>query len=334
MKIGNPSGLYWLWLLAGLILFYAWSFRKRQSILRRFADKKILDNLLSSFDLRKSRLKKAFLFTGFTLLILAVVRPQWGFHWQEVRRRGIDILIAIDTSKSMLVEDVKPNRLERSKLAVKDLVSKLKGDKTGLIAFSGTAFLQCPLTLDYNGFLLTLDDLSINTIPLGSTSISSAIKEAMKIYKDEEQADKVLVIITDGEDHQGNPVQEAKLAKKEGIKIFCIGIGTEEGDLIPVKDEHGRMAYLKDKNGHIVKSRIDENTLKKIALETGGIYVRATGLEFGLDRIYEERLSKLEKQDFESRMKRVYDERFQIPLIMAIIFFIMEPLISERKKKQ
>jgi len=262
------------------------------------------------------------------------MRPQWGFHWEEVKRTGVDIVIALDTSKSMLSEDVKPNRLQRSKLAIKDLVRNLKGDRIGLIAFSGSAFLQCPLTVDYGGFLLSLDDVGIDTIPKGGTSITSAIKEALRSYEGGQKKYKVLIVITDGEDHEGDPVQAAEEAKKEGISIFCAGIGTQEGDLIPVVDESGQKAFLKDEQGAVVKSRLDENSLQKIALGTGGVYVRATNTEFGLDLIYRDRISKMEKRELQTKMNKHYEERFQIFLWLVLFLLVIEPFINDKKEAE
>jgi len=262
------------------------------------------------------------------------MRPQWGFQWKEVKRKGLDILVAVDTSKSMLAEDVKPNRLERSKLALKDLVKKLRGDRIGLIAFSGRAFLQCPLTVDYSGFILSLNDISVGTIPRGGTSISHAINKAIESYEGEQKKYKVLIIITDGENHEGDPFRVAELAKKEGIKIFCIGIGSKEGELIPLIDTRGRTVFLKDESGNVVKTRLDEGVLEEIAIATGGSYVRSTSREFGLDLIYREKLAKMEKRDIESKMKRQYEERFQIPLGFAFLLLLIESLIGDRKKKK
>jgi len=261
------------------------------------------------------------------------MRPQWGFKWQEVNQQGLDILIAIDTSKSMLATDVKPNRLEKSKLAVKDLLKKLKGDRAGLIAFSGTAFLQCPLTSDYNGFMLALDDLNATSIPRGGTSISSAIKVAIDSYEGDQKKYKVLILITDGEDHEGNPVKTAEEAAKKNIRIFCIGIGTTEGDLIQIADNSGKRTFLKDNSGNIVKTSLNETVLKQIAVAANGMYVRSSGTDFGLDVIYDKKLSAMERRDLKARMDKVYYERFQIPLTIALIFLLLEMVITNKKTR-
>ncbi|MDD5691503.1 MAG: VWA domain-containing protein [Candidatus Omnitrophica bacterium] len=331
MRFAAGNFVFGFIIVLALALFYLWAAKLRKSALEKFAQKELLGELLSRLDYKKRFLKIILIVLAITLMLFALMRPQWGFHWEEVRRKGVDILIALDTSKSMLAEDVKPSRLERSKLAIKDLVRNLKGDRIGLIAFSGSAFLQCPLTLDYGGFLLSLDNTGIDTIPKGGTSITSAIKEALRSYEGGQKKYKVLVIITDGEDHEGDPEQAAEEAKKEGIKIFCIGIGTKEGDLIPVTDENGQRLFVKDNQGNVVKSHLDEASLQKIALNTGGVYVRATNAEFGLDLIYREKIARMEKRELEAKMNKHYEERFQIFLGLALSLLIIEHFISEKK---
>lgn len=331
MRFGNIDASYLLWLVIFLGLFYAWAFKKRARALETLADKNLLPEITASLNASRQRLKTIFIASAVFFIVISFMKPQWGFSWEEVRKKGVDILIAIDVSKSMLAEDVKPNRLERSKLAVRDLLAKLGGDRVGLIAFSGSAFLQCPLTSDYTGFVLSLNDLGVDTIPRGGTSISSAIGEAIKTYKSETQDEKTLVIITDGEDHEGDPIRAAEAARREKIKIFCVGIGTGEGELIPVKDETGQRVFLKDREGNIVKTRLDEATLGEIARITGGIYVRASGAEFGLDVLYRERFSKMGKRVFEDKLTKRYKERFQIPLFLAFLLLVTEIFIGERK---
>jgi Ca-activated chloride channel family protein len=332
MNFGNFQAMHFIWLMAAIGIFYIWSYRKRKRDMELFAHKDLLDDLTGSLDRRKQKLKGYLVLISLLLIIIAIMRPQWGFEWKEVSRSGLDILIALDTSNSMLAEDVKPNRLERSKLAVKDLMRKLQGDRIGLIAFAGNAFLQCPLTVDYSGFALSLDDLDVNIIPKGGTSLSDAIRVAIESYEGGKKKYKVLVIITDGEDHEGSSMEWAEKAKEQGIKIFAIGIGTKEGELIPLTDASGGVTFLKDRKGNVVKTRLDEATLKNMALTTGGSYVKATGSEFGLDLIYEEKLSQMEKREIKNKMVKRYEERFQIPLVLALILLCIEPFIVERKR--
>jgi Ca-activated chloride channel homolog len=325
---------YWVYLISvavGVTAFFVWGYQARLRARQRFAQKELLKELLAQVDPRLQRLKTALLLGAVLFCLLALARPQWGFQWQEVRRKGLDILVAMDTSKSMLAADVKPNRLERSKLAVRDLTTRLHGDRIGLVAFAGSAFLECPLTVDYSGFLLALEDISVDTIPKGGTSISSAIHEAVRSYAGGMKKYKTLIIITDGEDHEGDVAAAAEAAKKEGVVIYCIGIGTQEGDLVFVDNEEGRKEYVKDSGGNAVKSRLNEEVLQNICRITGGTYVRATSTEFGLELLYNEKLSKIEKTELESKMSKLYTERFQLPLAIGLMLLVLEIFISDRK---
>ncbi|MFH1996926.1 MAG: VWA domain-containing protein [Candidatus Omnitrophota bacterium] len=331
MQYGNPQFEAAALILFTLLLFLLRSRRRRRVLMERFAQREVLDAVTVGFSRRRKTVKASFLFIAVFLMVFSLLRPQWGFEWEEVKRRGLDILVAMDTSKSMLARDVRPNRLDRSRLAVKDMVRKLKGDRIGLIAFAGRAFLQCPLTQDYGGFLLALDDLDSSIIPRGGTSISAAIKEAIKVFEGPDKKYKVLVIITDGEDHEGDAVAIAEQANDRGIRIFTVGVGTKEGELISVVDTRGESGFLKDNTGNVVKSRLNEPLLKKIALITGGAYVQASGADFGLNVIYDQKISKLEKRDIESKMKKRYRERFQIFLAAALALLFIEPLVSDKK---
>ncbi|MGD2279026.1 MAG: VWA domain-containing protein [Candidatus Omnitrophota bacterium] len=332
MRFGSPHMFIWLWLFPGVVFFYAWAKRSRKRAIQRFASANAEAEIMKMYNPGRTRLKNVMLSAAVLLLLVALVRPQWGFRWYEVKRRGLDIIIALDTSNSMLAQDVLPNRLQRAKLGIRDLVRKLHGDRIGLVAFSGTAFLQCPLTVDYNGFLLSLDDITVNTIPVGGTSLSSAIYTSLRGFEGGENKQNILIIITDGEDLEGGVDRAVSKTKAERVKIYCVGIGTEQGELIPIENESGRKAFLKDSQGNIVKTKLGEEMLKKIALDTGGAYVRASGAEFGLDIIYEQEISKFEKHDFKAKMEKQYNERFQLPLALALILLFIEPLIGDRRK--
>lgn len=335
MKFGNFNAIHLLWIFFLVVVFYIVMASYRKKVMKRFAAENLLKELTRGINLRKYYVSMMLLLSGLFFVMFSFTRPQWGFHLEEIKKRGIEILVAVDTSNSMLAEDVKPNRLKRSKLAIKDLLKKLKSDRIGLIAFAGTAFVQCPLTVDYNGFTLALDDLDADVIPRPGTSITSAIKEAIRSYKDVNNDSKILILITDGEDNEGDSLKCAQEAKKEGINIFCIGIGTTDGELIPIVDEAGQKSFLKDKNGNVVKTRLDENILKKIANATNGMYIRASNVDFGLDYIYDKRLAGLQKKEFESSVKKRYHERYQIFLAVGFLILLLEPIItfSMRYKK-
>lgn len=300
--------------------------------MNRFVEKSLAGSIAPTISAERKIAKMAMLIVAISLMVFSLARPQWGFEWKETKMKGLDIMIAVDVSKSMLATDVKPNRLERTKFGIKDLVKKLNGDRIGLIAFSGTAFLQCPLTIDYNGFLLTLDDLNINTIPRGGTSISGAIREAINVFKGQDKKYKTLIIITDGDDLEGDPVKAAKEASEQGVKIYCLGVGTFEGALIPAVDERGSRGWVADKGGNVVKTKLNEEMLKNIAISTGGSYVRATQSDFGLVLLYDKSISKLEKKDIEGKMNKQYQERFIYFLGIALLILLVEPFLSERKR--
>ena len=330
MHFANIHILHWLWGIILLAAFFYWAGQHHRNIMQRFSGA-FTSALAENFS-EKRQISKYILLTGvFLFSIFALARPQWGFEWQEVRRQGLDILVAVDVSKSMLTEDVRPNRLARTKLAVKDLVKKLTGDRIGLIAFAGDAFTVCPLTVDYNGFLLALNDLDSSTISRGGTSIAQAVQEALKSYDRIPSKYKVLIIITDGESLEGDPLAAAREAKEKGIKVFCIGIGTREGELIRIQNSSGEYEFLKDRDGNFVKSRLNEDLLQKIALTTGGAYARAGGAQFGLELIYDRELADIEKREIKSKMEKKYNERFQVPLALAFLLLILETAISTRR---
>ena len=333
MKFANPQALHLLWLLpliaAGLHLFY----EHRCRMMARFAQEHLHDELAQGLSKKFYRWKAIFLMAAFVLMVVALSRPQWGYHMRPVKRHGLDIMVVIDVSKSMLTQDVKPSRLERTKLAIKDLVMKLNGsDHIGLIAFAGDAMVMCPLTYDYNGFLLSLDDLSVDSIPRGGTNISQAIEESVKAYQGLTESDKAVVLVTDGEDEEGDALVAARKAKEQGVRIFTVGVGTRAGDLIQVSSSDGQTEFLKDPDGNVVKSHLNENLLQQIAYVTKGAYIRSGGTQFGLDYLYDRQLSKLKKHDAEEKVTKLYDERFQWPLTLAFIFLLAETIFLTRKR--
>jgi len=331
MRFAQIEMFHLLWIVLAFVFFLRFAAKRRERTIHRFTERNLVEKILDRFDIKKYRQRNILLILSLVLSVVALARPQWGFQWQEIKRQGLDILVVVDTSKSMLTRDVKPNRLERTKLAVFDLIKKLKGDRIGLIAFSGDAFLLCPLTTDYSGFLLSVNDVDTKSIPRGGTNISRAIEEALGAYKNIPSQYKAVVIITDGENLQGDPIKVARLAKEKGIKIYCIGIGTKDGELIQIENESGELEFLKDDQGNFVKSRLNEDLLEQIALITKGIYIKSSGAEFGLDLIYEKELSKLERREIKSQREKRYFERFQIPLALALIFLIGSTVIETRK---
>ena len=267
------------------------------------------------------------------LVILALARPQWGVTREEARQRGLDIIVAIDTSNSMLAEDVPPNRLARAKLAALDLMRRARTDRLGLVAFAGSAFLECPLTLDDAAFSQSVDALDTQTISQGGTAIAEAIDEARKAFKKESDNHKVLVLFTDGEDHDGDALTAAQKAAKEGMIIFTIGIGTAEGEQLRIRDERGRVDYIRDEQGNPVKSHLNEELLQQIARATKGFYLPLRGTKT-MDTLYERGLAPLPKSESAVKMFQHFQERFHWPLSIAILLLIVEMFLPDRKQRR
>ena len=304
--------------------------RKRRLALAAFSSRR--NGASSSLSRARRGFKRALLVAGALFGCATLARPQWGIRWEEAQRRGLDLLFALDTSKSMLAPDLKPDRLTRAKLAIRDLVGKFDGDRVGLVAFAGDAFLQCPLTLDRGVFEQTLDALDTTTIFRGGTDVGRAIDVARLALHNQPANRKLLVFLSDGEDLESHAVQEARAAAADGIRIYTVGVGTSGGELIPLAGEPGQFA--RDDKGGFVRSQLDENTLQAIARVTGGDY-RRLGLDGrGLEALYQDVLAKLPREDLHSRMHQIPIERFQWPLGFSVLFLALEPLVGERRRRR
>jgi Ca-activated chloride channel family protein len=334
MKFANVQLLHLLWLLIPLGWLLMRCVYRKQRKLQALVQKELIPRVAPHFRWSREKQRVYWLSAVAALSFVALSRPQWGFEWQQVKKQGLDILVVVDVSKSMLTQDVKPNRLQRTKLAIRDLVKKLKGDRIGLVAFAGDAFLFCPLTVDYSGFLLSLQDLDVDTVSRGGTNLSLAIREAVKGYGEVPSKYKAIIIVSDGDNLEGDPLAAARQAKAQGIKVYSIGIGTRGGELIQVVNEEGETEYLRDPDGNFVKSRLNEGLLKKIALTTGGAYVKASGAQFGLDLIYTQELSQWARREIKAEKTKKYYERFQWPLFFALVFLLAETLGPLSSKKQ
>jgi len=326
-----------VWLLAALVALGGlyWISRRydtrQRAALEQFVSVHLRGDLTRSVSRARIVAKRVLFAASLVLLCIALAEPQAGFRWEQVKRRGHDIIFAVDTSRSMLTPDVKPNRLARAKLAIDDFVSHLNGDAVGLVAFAGSAFLQTPITLDYGAFHESLSALDTNISPRGGTDITSAIQEADAALQRRAGSDKVMILVTDGEDLEGNALAAAKVAAKDGLKIFTVGVGSANGELIPLPADQGG-GFLKDNEGHLVKSRLDESGLKTLAEATGGSYAPLGAENQGLDTIYREALAPLAKHDLESRSQKIYTERYQWPLGASLALLICSLLLGTRRR--
>lgn len=316
--------LLWLTALLPLLLLTGLMIRRRTKLLSRMAEQGLWSTLLPRHSAKRQRLKNVVRVLALGLAIVALSRPQWGFKWEEVKQRGLSIIVALDTSKSMLAQDIKPNRLQQAKWGVRDLLNELRGDRIGLVAFAGDAFLQCPATIDYAAFVMMLDDIYAGIVPVGGTDIFQALETSIESFEkaEESQADKVIILISDGEGHTGDPLALLPKLKKEGIRIFAIGVGTKKGELIQTSD-----GFVKDKAGNVVKSSLNEGMLERLAFETGGFYVRSAPGDFGLERVYQQGIAELQREEREARMSKSWVERFQWFIAAALLLLLIEALI-------
>ncbi len=333
MKFGNLIVLNWLWLAPLVVAFFWFAWRQRRRALELFAAPHLLPVMAPTLNERLGLVRAALVTAAIISLVLALALPRWGYQWQEVKRRGIDIFVALDVSRSMLAQDVRPSRLEQAKFAVRDLLKMAIGDRVALIAFAGTPFISCPLTLDHAAVQLMLDDMTSDVIPVGGTDIASTIKEAMRGFGRSADRNRALILITDGEATEGDAVSAAKTAATLGIKVFTIGIGTTSGELIPVPAEGGSREFLKDRDGRVVQTKLDETTLQEVALATKGYYVHATAGNFGLDTIYRNGIEPMAPKDFETQLMKRFEERFQWPLGLALALLMIEGLLRERRRE-
>jgi len=324
-----------LWLLLvfppALVLFFWWSWRKRQELRTQFIQARLLPGLTVGLSPRRQKVRLGCLVLAVVFLILALARPQWGFDWEAAKMRGLDIVVAIDTSKSMLAEDIAPNRLARAKLAALELMQRAKSDRLGLVAFAGSAFLQCPLTVDDSAFRQSVELLDVNTIPQGGTALAEAIDTAMTAFKDQDNY-KVLVLLTDGEDHEPGAIEAAKKAAEAGLRIYAIGVGTTAGEILRIQDAKGNSDYIRDEQGNAVKSHLDEDLLRRIAGATeGGYYWPLRGAKV-MDELYDRWLAKLPKSEHQEKLIKRYHERYHWPLVLALVLLLVETLLPERKR--
>jgi len=310
------------------ILYMIW---KRRAI-RSFGDWDVISQLMPLQSVKKLALKFIVLMLSFGFLIIAIANPQIGSKLEKVQRKGADLVIALDVSNSMLSQDIRPDRLTRAVQGISKLIDRLEGDRIGIVVFAGKAYVQLPITTDYAAAKMFLSTISTQMVPSQGTAIGDAIELAVQSFNEDERS-KAIIIITDGENNEGNAIESAKVATEKGVKLFTIGMGSPDGSPIPLYDQFGRQTgYKTDRQGQVIVSKLDETTLQQLASAGNGIYVRASTGQDGLGRILEE-INALEKKEIETKTFSEYEGRFQYFLAISLFLLLLELVIPERKSR-
>lgn len=331
----NLDWLFLLWGLPLLGLLFAYAGHRRRQTLERFAATAILPRLRVTADPARRRWQAFWILFGLAAIIVALTRPAWNLRAETVQRRGRDVVFVLDVSRSMLAEDLSPNRLERAKLAIRDCIDTFAGDRVGLVAFAGTAVVKCPLTLDYGFFRLALDQIAPDSVPRGGTLIGDAIRCALdEVFDDTNRAYRDLILITDGGDHESLPVEAARRAGEEQVRILAIGLGDEDNQRpIPITDPAtGRQTFI-EHHGERVALNLDADLLRRIAAATpGGKYLNVATGNIDLDLVYADLVASADKRDFEARTVQRFEEKFQIFLALALLVLALEFHLGERRR--
>ena len=328
INFAQAQYLFLLLLIPFFFLVQALVLRLRRRRIRKFGDEKLVRELMPSYAKAKVWVRLTLFSVGFFFFVIGLSRPQIGAKLKEHETKGAEIMIALDVSNSMLAEDYSPNRLERAKLAISRLVDKLRDDRIGLIVFAGNSFVQLPITTDYVSAKMFLNSISTESVPVQGTAIGEAINTAMRSFSAQSEKSRAIIVITDGENHEDDPVAAAKQAAEMGVRVFTIGVGSPEGKPIPMDGE-----LLKDKDGNIVVTRLDEKVLQEVAQAGNGVYVRAGNSEFGLNPIIDD-IRRMEDEKYSSIVFEEYDEQFMYFLAIALFFFVIEILVGDRKSKK
>src|SRR5437016_3021047 len=335
MTFGAPEWLWGLLLIPLLIALFLRSEHRGLKRLQQFVSARLLPQLAGTVNRPRRIIRFSLILLGLALAIVSLAQPRWGYTFEDVKRKGLDLLIAVDTSRSMLSNDVQPSRLERVKLAIQDLINELQGDRVGLIAFAGRAFLQAPLTIDYDAVIEAVNDLDTKSIPEGGTAISSAITLATQSFGKSAMGNRALIIFTDGEESNeltSEALKTAKAAADAGVRIFTVGVGTPQGSLIPISGDDGQTSFVKDSAGQVHKSKLDEKRLREVAEATGGFYLHLENGLRSMQQIENEGLAKMQAAEMDVRLSRRPIERYEWPLSGALIALALSILVRERKR--
>ncbi len=334
MDIFRFAHIEYLWgllIIPFLTLIFIWSVYAKKRALRRFGNEQVLRELMPFVSKNRPAFKFFLMMMALALFIAGTARPQFGSKLKKIKREGIEMIIALDVSNSMMAEDIQPNRLERAKRAISRLVDRLKDDKIGLIVFAGEAYIQLPLTSDYNSAKLFLEAVNTQIVPRQGTAIGAAIDMAVRSFSPDPEASKAIVIITDGENHEDDPLAAAEGAVNSGIVVHSIGMGLPQGSPIPVVRD-GQTDYMRDKDGNVVVTKLDEVMLEKLAAAGNGIYIRANNAQIGLNALFDE-INKMNKQEMEAVVFSEYEDQFQYFFGAGLLLLLLEFIILERKNR-
>lgn len=332
LRFENIEFLYGLLLIPLFIILFLMVKRWKLKTLNSFGEKKLLKRLMPDISNGRPLLKFILFTLAFALLMLVMANPQMGSKIKEAKRKGIDLILALDLSSSMLAEDIQPNRLERSKQAISKLIDKLDGDRIGIVVFAGKAYLQLPITTDYSAAKMFLSTINTQMIPTQGTAIADAIELGVNSFDDNDHS-KAIIIITDGENHEGDAIKQAQIAAEKNIYVYTIGMGLPEGAPIPLYNRYNnKTGYKKDKQNNTVITRLNETMLKQIASAGNGVYVGASNSNAGLDKIFN-KINQLDESEFESRIYSDFEDRFQYLLAPALLLLFIELLIPERRSR-
>jgi len=331
-RFEHTGYLYFLFIIPVLCIIYWITLNIKKKGIRSFGDVNILSGLMPEVSKNRPGVKFVLLIFALAGIIIGIAGPQFGSRLEEIKRQGVEIMIALDVSNSMLAEDIQPNRLERAKQAISRLVDRLGNDRIGLIVFAGDAYVQIPVTNDYASAKMFLSSITTDIVPVQGTAIGSAIELGKKSFTPDNELNKALIIITDGENHEDNAMDAAKNASEQGIIVHTIGMGLPKGSPIPVKGAYGQQNFRKDNDGNIIISKLNEPMLQNIASEGKGIYIRATNTRLGLNSLMDE-INKMEKEEMDTRVYSEYEERFQYLIGISLLLLIFEFMLLERKNK-
>jgi len=334
MQFYQPVNLQFLWLIPAVIGLFYFAAKRKKKIMADLGNIQTIQRLTSSHSLSKQKWKTALTITSLFLIVTALAQPQWGEEKKKIKRKGIDLIFLVDTSLSMLAEDVKPNRLEKAKFEMRSFLKHLTGDRIGIVTFAGSGFLQSPLTLDYSAFSLFADSIDVGYIPDMGTSLSEGIHAAIRSLPNDTNKYRAVIILTDGENMEENVESALESAKKEGVRLYTVGIGTRAGEPIPLKSEDGKMSgFKKDRHGEIVISKLNESLLQKIALETSGLYFPATPGETETNLIYQH-IQNLGKKEFKEQILIEREDHFQTFLLIGVLLLFIETTLGDRAKRR